>query len=183
MKCIAHRLGLDHECRTPNDCDVSDRADTSNSVLGDSSDSDSVEIREDGEEKEEYATYKDDSTLRDQQSTGRKRAARWYPLDENKLCEWAHKKNCGGGRFPITGCLGNLQQARHHGPDKNTLNNEGGNVHRICHTCHNRWHILNDEGYVWGDVQIPHEPKPADPIEIKLNEEWWQDRKVVKAKD
>jgi hypothetical protein len=135
------------------------------------------------EEEIERATYKDDSTLIDQQSTGRKRAARWYPLDPTALCEWSMKTNCGGGKHPITGCAAGLQQARHHGPDKNTLNNEKGNVHRICHTCHNRWHTLNDPDYVWGDVQDLHAPRPATVEEINQNEEFWRGRKIVKAKD
>lgn len=100
--------------------------------------------------------FKNDAALRDQQSTGRKRASRLYPLDPDADCEWAGITNAGGGQYPIEGCGGNSkrpvakQECRHHGPDKNTLNNEPGNVHRICVTCHNRWHALNDKGYVWG---------------------------------
>jgi hypothetical protein len=159
----------------------SDRSDIPSSSSGvDSSDSADFD---DSDPMEGFTTYKDDSALKDQQSTGRKRAAKMYPLDETALCEWASKKNCGGGKFPIVGCLANLQQARHHGPDKNTLNNEKGNVHRVCHSCHNRWHTLNDEGYVWGDLYDEHSPREAGPIDIGLNEEWWQGRKIVKAKD
>lgn len=178
MKCTSHLLGLTWECRTPEDCDGSDQLDLSTSLLGGGDFHDSQE----GEEVE-HRTYKDDSALKDQQSTGRKRAARMYPLDETVSCEWAGKKNCGGGKFPIVGCLGNLQQARHHGPDKNTLNNEGGNVHRICHSCHNRWHTLNDEGYDWTAIQPRHEPFEATILDISENEDWWQGRKTVKAKD
>lgn len=93
------------------------------------------------------------------------------------------QKNCGGGQFPIVGCLNGIQQARHHGPDKNTLNNERGNVHRICHTCHNRWHTLNDENYVWGSIYPLHEPYEATIADIGMNEVFWDGRKVVKAKD
>jgi hypothetical protein len=108
---------------------------------------------------------KRDDALKDQQSTGRKRAAQAYPFldkDGNKLkrgadislfrdCEWAGKTNVGGG-IGITGCGLNGEPVgkginRHHGPDKNTLNNEVGNVHRICPTCHNRWHAKNDADY------------------------------------
>ena len=94
---------------------------------------------------------KDDSAVRDQQSTGRKRAAKLYPLDRNKPCEWANNPAAGGGFAPIQGCgirpatMVGRQQARHHGPDQNTLNNEPGNVHRICHSCHNTWHAANDK--------------------------------------
>jgi hypothetical protein len=163
--------------------------DADNSVGGDFSasssgvDSSNSVGDDDSDPSEGFTTYKDDSALRDQQSTGRKRAAKMYPLDETVLCEWASKKNCGGGKFPIVGCLANLQQARHHGPSKNTLDNEKGNVHRICHSCHNRWHTLNDEGYIWGGVYEPHEPREATPIDIGLNEEFWAGRKIVKAKD
>lgn len=175
MKCVAHRIGLDHECRSV-DCSGHSQSDLSDPILDDSSD---IDLEE---EETERRTYGDDSNLRDQQSTGRKRAARWYPLDETALCEWAMKKNCGGGQNPITGCAMNLQQARHHGPDKNTLNNDKGNVHRICHTCHNRWHTLNDDGYVSGDVQIGHAPEPATVDDIAESEKFWEGRKVVKAK-
>lgn len=96
---------------------------------------------------------KRDDALKDQQSTGRKRAARLYPLHAESDCEWSGRSDCGGGTNPIIGCGGisgipaGKQQARHHGPDKNTLNNEPGNVHRICHSCHNRWHAANDPDY------------------------------------
>lgn len=194
MKCIAHRIGLDHECRTPGECDESNSDDPSVSGVihngaepanPDADDnSDSADLSDDNSDIDSgHKTYKDDSALRDQQSTGRKRAARWFPLDETKLCEWSMKVNCGGGQNPITGCAANLQQARHHGPDKNTLNNEQGNVHRICHTCHNRWHTLNDEGYVWGDVQNAHQPKAATVEDIQKSEEFWEGRKLVHAKD
>lgn len=93
--------------------------------------------------------HKRDAALKDQQSTGRKRAAKLYPLDREAACEWANKPAAGGG-IDIPGCgvrvntTPGLQQARHHGPDYNTLNNDPGNVHRICHSCHNSWHLIND---------------------------------------
>lgn len=103
---------------------------------------------------------KRDATLKDQQSTGRKRAARLYPLDSNAACEWQGKSNCGGGKSPILGCSLGKQQARHHGPDKSTSNNEEGNVHRICHACHNRWHAANNAEYDWNDTTVkPHQPR------------------------
>ena len=94
--------------------------------------------------------FKRDAALRDQQSTGRKRAARAYPLDKSAACEWRGNINCGGGTTPIKGCDDGMQLNRHHGPDKNTLNNDEGNVHRICSHCHNRWHSKNDPDYVPG---------------------------------
>lgn len=184
MKCVAHRLSLSWECRTPDLCEGGvDNGHSEPALLDDLLGSSDSSTDFETEEEVEHRTYKDDSALLDQQSTGRKRAARMYPLDETTLCEWSMKKNCGGGSKPITGCLNGLQQARHHGPDKNTLNNERGNVHRICHTCHNRWHTLNDEGYDWTAVQPYHEPIEATILDISENEEWWQGRKLVKAKD
>lgn len=92
---------------------------------------------------------KSDFFLKDQQSTGRKRAAKLYPLDRTATCEWANQKDVGGG-ISINGCgvrpnsVVGLQQSRHHGPDYSTLNNAPDNVHRICHSCHNTWHSAND---------------------------------------
>lgn len=104
---------------------------------------------------------KRDATLKDQQSTGRKRAARLYPLDRESSCEWKNLANCGGGTQPILGCILGKQEARHHGPDKSTSNNEEGNVHRICHACHNRWHAANNAEYNWNDTTVKkHDPRP-----------------------
>lgn len=94
-------------------------------------------------------------------STGRRRAQMLYPITPGMVCEWAGLRRAGGGPAPIIGCTGNLiieqkggdpergfvQGDRHHGPDKNTLANEPGNVHRICVFCHHRWHALNDKHY------------------------------------
>lgn len=104
---------------------------------------------------------KRDAALKDQQSTGRKRAARLYPLNPEQSCEWSGFSNCGGGLVPIHGCLSGKQQARHHGPDKSVSNNEEGNVHRICHYCHNRWHTANDDNYDWNSTEVKaHAPRP-----------------------
>lgn len=105
---------------------------------------------DDSAKPQKVRSQKRDAALKDQQSTGRKRAARAYPLHRDQPCEWRNKVGQGGGNFPIKGCDNGLQQSRHHGPDKNTLNNEDGNVHRICHTCHNRWHAANDPNYIPG---------------------------------
>lgn len=108
---------------------------------------------------ESSRTGKRTSSLKDEQSTGRKRAARMYPLDREAPCDWLNKDNCGGGLFPVLGCLDGKQQARHHGPDKNVINNEEGNVHRICHACHYRWHVANDPTYDWNKTDYPsHAP-------------------------
>lgn len=127
---------------------------------------------------------KRDDSLRDQQSTGRKRAAVKYPLDRDASCEWQGLLCAGGGSAPIVGCLDGKQQARHHGPDKNTLNNDLGNVHRICHACHNRWHARNDEGYQWGSTYKPHDPsKKASDEEIWSAEREWFGKPLKKVTD
>lgn len=184
MKCVAHLVGFDWECQDPEECENQTNGPAKPTL------SDSVleldDLGSDSEEEEEIEprTYKDDSALIDQQSTGRKRAAVQYPLDPEALCEWSMKQNAGGGKFAIVGCLANMQQARHHGPDKNTLNNDKDNVHRICHSCHNRWHTLNDEHYNRDvDPFLLHNPREANAIDIGMNEEFWKERKVVKAKD
>lgn len=99
------------------------------------------------------------SALKDQQSTGRKRAAKLYPLSRETPCEWQLKARNGGGPYPIVGCLTGKQEARHHGPDKNVSNNEEGNVHRICHACHYQWHAANDGEYDWNSTSVnAHSP-------------------------
>lgn len=178
VDCCACRLGLLWECQEGCKDDAqSVHLDSGGDRLAadlSSGQSDLAETEE--EEPKEFRTYKDDSALRDQQSTGRKRAAKMYPMKEGEACEWKMQKSCGGGELPIIGCIDGRQEARHHGPDKNTLNNEEGNVHRICHTCHNRWHTLNDEGYVWGTIYNLHKPLPANGIDIGMNEEFWAKR-------
>lgn len=129
-------------------------------------------------------TYKREGTLKDQQSTGRKRAAKLYPLDFEAPCEWQGLAKAGGGKYPIVGCESGTQQARHHGPDKNTLNNDEGNVHRICHKCHNRWHTKNDLDYVAGEITNKHNAVLLATVqELMESELYWVGKKTVKAKD
>lgn len=117
---------------------------------------------------------KNPEDVRDRHSTGRKRAAQLYPLFRNQACEWQGKKNCGGGKNPIVGCSKGLQQHRHHGPLKDTLRNEPGNVHRICNPCHTHWHATNDTTYDEEENKLlPHSPEPADEIELLANEAYW----------
>lgn len=94
-----------------------------------------------------YEAYKDIEKYKDPLSTGRKRAAQMYPIEVGMVCEWANLKFAGGGVVPIVGCIGRAATDRHHGPDKNTMNNAPGNVHRICSFCHNTWHGVNDPFY------------------------------------
>lgn len=157
MKCLSCVRGLTSECRefaADNQlCDTVTGGGANANVT--SADQEPEEVEEDNEESDRSSTgprprirrTKPDQALKDQQSTGRKRAARLYPLDRDALCEWAFKSRQGGGTHPIEGCLGNKQRDRHHGPDKNTLNNDPGNVHRICHFCHHGWHAKNDPDY------------------------------------
>lgn len=173
MTCTVCRLGRIWECESHGDCNSSGNY-PGNIASGNPSNSESIapDPEQDGPVRE-INTYKSDHVLRDQQSTGRKRAAEMYPLDRDAPCEWQNHKNNGGGKHPIVGCINGKQQARHHGPDKNTLNNDAGNVHRICHQCHNRWHARNDEGYVWGAVYDPHSPIVTDQQTILLDELNW----------
>lgn len=113
--------------------------------------------------------------LKDEKSTGRKRAANLYPIDKEADCEWQGKKNCGGGRRPIVGCLNGKQVDRHHGPVKKTTRNELGNVHRICKDCHNHWHELNDLIYDEAEYNnLPHDPVAASNEEIVQTFLKWQ---------
>lgn len=110
----------------------------------------------------------------DPYSTGRKRAAIQYPLFRTNPCEWRGKKNVGGG-VPIVGCIDGKQEHRHHGPIKNPLRNEPGNVHRICTHCHNRWHTTNDSDYDESLYEtLPHDPIKADEIDLIANEAKWR---------
>lgn len=111
-----------------------------------------------------YEGLKNISEYKDPISTGRKRAAEMYPLTQGMVCEWANLKKAGGGVVPIVGCIGRAATDRHHGPDKNTMNNAEGNVHRICSFCHNAWHGVNDPYY--GERPTPD--KPFVPIRGEL---------------
>lgn len=116
-------------------------------------------------------------THKDPLSTGRKRAAYLYPIFKDEPCEWQGKKNCGGGKYPITGCTDGLQRDRHHGPIKDTRHNESDNVHRICSTCHHRWHALNDAEYDEKEYKdLLHKPDVATETELLTARMWWQDK-------
>ena len=99
------------------------------------------------ERKERGGQIKTMDKVTDLESTGRKRAAKYYPISEGMACEWKGLRAAGGGPNPIIGCIAGVAANIHHGPDKNTLSNYVGNVHRICSTCHNRWHTENDKYY------------------------------------
>lgn len=171
MACVSCGVGLHFECNDePCCCSVNGAPPVAEEV--------------DEEDVRNRRTYKRDSVLKDQQSTGRKRAAQAYPLDESAPCEWRSLRFAGGGRYPIIGCNDGNQQARHHGPDKNTLNNEKGNVHRICAKCHNRWHTRNDADYVPGNPGKNHDHITQASIQDIMDSElYWARNKTVKAKD
>lgn len=163
--CLACRAGVPLECYNPDlttgltciglDPEV---------LLWDSLDTDSLAVNDDETKKLAGGQVKEDESITDVESTGRKRAAAAFPIEDGMVCEWSWLKAAGGGVKPIIGCNENLATARHHGPDKSTLNNEVGNVHRICVHCHNRWHTLNDEYY--GDR--PSGGRPFVPLDHSL---------------
>lgn len=135
---------------------------------------------------------KEAEDITDVKSTGRKRAAVLFPITQGSPCEWRRLKFAGGGVNPVIGCLEGIASDRHHGPDKNTLNNTVGNVHRICDHCHNRWHTLNDPAYPHKrpDGDIPFIPdgeyREHDPItqateeEVIKNDLYWFSKKKNK---
>ena len=147
------------------------------------------------ETKEHGGQTKSRDKVKDLESTVRKRAAEMYPIKEGMLCEWTRLRYAGGGIIPIIGCSGNAATARHHGPDKNTLNNEMGNVHRVCSSCHNRYHAANDRYYPGdrppGDVSwipigdlVPHDSitKVTDK-ELVENELKWRSNTALNQKE
>jgi hypothetical protein len=100
---------------------------------------------------------KDDQSVTDPQSTGRKRAAKLYPLRTSTgdpiPCDLAGKKAPtlpGYYKVQIDGCgvrqgsLAANAQSRHHW-SYNTLDNERSNIGLLCHSCHNLIHARNDE--------------------------------------
>lgn len=118
-----------------------------------------------------WASPQNIGELTDPRSTGRKRAARMYPITPGMVCEWANLKNIGFSPRNIVGCMGNPASDIHHGPDKNTLNNSkitrgigsGENVHLICSFCHNRVHSENDKFYPDYD-RVLDQDKPWLPV-------------------
>lgn len=115
------------------------------------------------EQPERGRPVKSPEDIKDRHSTGRKRAAVLFPIFADEACEWRSLSNCGGGKYPIIGCVDGKQQHRHHGPNKDPLRNNPGNVHRICDNCHNIWHSQNDKDY---HPDIKHNPRPATTEEL-----------------
>jgi hypothetical protein len=123
-----------------------------------------------------YQASKSLGDYKDPISTGRKRAAEMYPIIPGMVCEWAGLARAGGGVQPIVGCVGRPASDRHHGPDKNTMNNAETNLHRICDHCHNTWHALNDPAY----GPRPEHTKPFIPEGI-CGTDWWLHDSISKA--
>lgn len=111
-------------------------------------------------------------TLVDPASTGRKRQAKMYPISVGQVCEWAGLAgHLGGGVEFMVGCVNNPATDLHHGPDKNTLNNEKAsfgvgtqeNTHIICSECHNSRHAKDDPHYPGYD-RVDDQARPWLPI-------------------
>jgi hypothetical protein len=136
-----------------------------------------------------YTGSKNLDSYSDPISTGRKEAAKKFPIKPGMVCEWAWLRYAGGGIEPIIGCPGHPAEAIHHGPDKNTMRNVEGNIHRICAECHNRWHAANDPYYGERpttpdgkiDASVPFhplntkgeriDPLPHDPVTLAPDEQ------------
>lgn len=123
-----------------------------------------------------YDGNKSLADYKDPISTGRKRAAEMYPIHPGMVCEWAGLRRAGGGVVPIVGCVGRPASDRHHGPDKNTMNNAPSNMHRICDYCHNTWHAVNDPHY----GERPEHTQPFIP-KGDLDVEWFLHDATTKA--
>lgn len=137
--------------------------------------------------------------LVDPSSTGRKRQAKMYPISVGQVCEWAGLKGMlGGGVEVMVGCVNNPATDLHHGPDKNTLNNEKvsvgvgrqENTHIICSECHNMRHAKDDPYYPPYDrvddqarPWLPIYPDGWEPVETAeaSTEELWAEEERRKA--
>lgn len=157
MSCFLCGRGIVGECDCPTE---------SAAPVGSVFSSEPLEAKVDGRKKPD-----EDITI----SGGRKRAAALYPIDRMAPCEWRGLANVGGGKIPIVGCINGKQQHLQHGPVKATYRNERENIHKICVTCHNRWHSVNDP--VYDEVEydsLPHKPRQATPEELMENEINWK---------
>lgn len=102
--------------------------------------------------------HKDDAALKQPARVGRQRANRAKPIKAGDICEWSELKYAGGGPVPIVGCYRGVAATVHHGPDKDWLNNELSNLHKICTQCHSLYHQKNDIFYV------SERPTPGTPF-------------------
>lgn len=114
--------------------------------------------------------------LVDPKSTGRKRQGRMYPIQKGQVCEWAGKLIRLADLPEVVGCINSPATDLHHGPDKNTLNNEKvtwwngpigtlENTHIICSDCHNSLHAKHDDFYPEYD-RVKQQAQPWMPKHI-----------------
>lgn len=181
--CPACRAGFENECHYAwEDPEWVSCGEIKFTVTGEVKHEGVSEASEDGKEADTgyiadgYEAAKDISEYKDPISTGRKRAAQMYPITPGMVCEWAGLKRAGGGVQPIVGCVGRPASDRHHGPDKNTMNNAPGNLHRICDFCHNTWHGANDPAY----GPRPDHTQPFIPMG-ELGVDWFDHDAETKA--
>jgi hypothetical protein len=178
--CLFCRSGFHNECEKAwfidleEDCCCGGEVifDTAGNVKVDATSADIIDGKEidGGYLGDAHTGTKSLDSYKDPISSGRKFAAQAAPIDVGMVCEWAGLARAGGGVHPIVGCVGRPASDRHHGPDKNTMNNAvGTNLHRICDHCHNTWHALNDPAY----GERPDHTKPFIP-NGKLGEDWFE---------
>lgn len=183
--CIPCVVGFHHECFN---IEIGASDDAGAFFVCCCDNSDAATIKPSNPEGIFERALKEADQIKDPTSTGRKRAVLVKPINEGDICEWAGLALAGGGVVPIVGCQGNLATNVHHGPDKDTLNNALENLHKICATCHNRWHTVNDPFYpkVRPPGGTPFVPelltmKPHDPdtkateAQITAHEKKWSD--------
>lgn len=168
-RCVSCATGMHWECTRhqhdkAKDCDCVPQSDEG-----------TVEFDFTGSSRGPTDSKKLRANIKDKHSTGRKRAARLYPIESGSSCEWRMQGNCGGGLRPIIGCIEGFASDRHHGPIKDTLHNELGNVHRICSDCHNHWHELNDLIYDETKYRLlPHDPHIETIEEVVAEHVKWK---------
>lgn len=142
MQCIPCNIETCYGCVNPTEDGVCCCGETSQVR------SESLIAKLDGEKRPVGRPELDGEDMSNALKNGRNRALRKLKIPKGTVCEWSGLKFAGGGIRPIIGCAGLPAKARHHGPDKSTLNNElGVNLHAICTTCHARWHAYNNEFY------------------------------------
>jgi len=194
MACVSCRLELCYSCYEPEEDDCCCHGDFGEDTFENIFKGKPKEPEEPVEKRPVGRPRKPPEELKDALRAGRDRAGRAIKIPAGTICQWAGLKSAGGGIRPIVGCVGLPAGARHHGPDKSTTNNEiGVNLHLICHKCHNRWHVWNDDFYdarpLDGSTHLPrddagknhfHDPNSeATTAEQAENELYW---KTPKAK-
>lgn len=181
--CLSCAEGFPELCETDGQCSKEKPSADSSSLL-DILQGDGFSETEPKKKTRDSRRVKNDMNLKDPQSTGRHRAVAIHgKANPEEPCEWQGLANCGGGEFPILGCTEGVQENLHHGPDKNTLNNERENIHKVCSQCHNRWHTLNDPNYQWDGHHSLHSPTNPTEEDIRIDTERWKTKSVKVAKD